>query len=148
MSLQTQLRQDLKDAMRAKDAPRKLALRMVLMQLQLAEVKKNDTLTDAEVVDVIRKEVRRREDALKLVQQAGRDEMAAEDKVQLDILRQYLPQQLTVEEIAVFAKAAIAEVGATSTSDLGQVMRVLMPRVKGKADGRLVNQTVRELLST
>ena len=148
MSLQTQLRQDLKDAMRAKDAPRKLALRMVLMQLQLAEVKKNDTLTDAEVVDVIRKEVRRREDALKLVQQAGRDEMAAEDKVQLDILRQYLPQQLTVEEIAVFAKAAIAEVDATSISDLGQVMRVLMPRVKGKADGRLVNQTVRELLST
>jgi len=147
MSLQTQLRQDLTAAMRARDTSRKLALRMVLMQLQLAEVAKKDTLTDAEIVNIIRKEVRRREDALKLVQQAGRDEMAAEDMVQLDILRKYLPQQLNVEEIAAFAKVAIAEVGATSTSDLGQVMRVLMPRVKGKADGRLVNQTVRELLA-
>ena len=147
MALQAQLQQDLQDAMRAQDTPRKLALRMVRTQIQLAEVDKKDTLTDAEVVDIIRKEVRRREDALEMVKQAGRDEMAAEDIVQLDILRQYLPQLLNVDEITTLAKAAIAEVGATSTSDIGQVMRVLMPRVKGKADGRLVNQTVRQLLS-
>ncbi len=148
MPLEKQLRQDLTNAMRAKNMPRKLALRMVLTHIQLAEVDKKDTLTDAEVVDIIRKEVRRREDALKLVQQAGRDEMAAEDSEQLDILREYLPQLLNVAEITVFAKEAIAEAGATSSAEIGQVMRVLMPRVKGQADGRLVNQTVRELLSS
>lgn len=148
MSLKEQLQHDLKDAMRARDEHRKLALRMVLTAIQLSEVEHGEQpLTDEAVVDIIRKEVQRREDALKLIQTAGREDLIAEENVELAILRAYLPQLLGATEIAALAREAIAETGATSSADLGAVMRVLMPRVKGQADGRLVNQTVRELLS-
>ena len=148
MSLKEQLQHDLKDAMRARDEHRKLALRMVLTAVQLAEVEHGEQpLTDDVVVDIIRKEVQRREDALKLIQTMGREDLIAEENVELDILRAYLPQLLGAAEIAALAREAIAEVSATSPTDLGAVMRVLMPRVKGQADGRLVNQTVRDLLS-
>ncbi|HNT74514.1 MAG TPA: GatB/YqeY domain-containing protein [Anaerolineae bacterium] len=148
MSLKEQLQHDLKDAMRARDEHRKLALRMVLTAVQLAEVEHGEQpLTDDVVVDIIRKEVQRREDALKLIQTMGREDLIAEENVELDILRAYLPQLLGATEIAALAREAIAEVKATSPTDLGAVMRVLMPRVKGQADGRLVNQTVRDLLS-
>lgn len=148
MSLKEQLQHDLKDAMRARDEHRKLALRMVLTAVQLAEVEHGEQpLTDEAVVDIIRKEVQRREDALELIQTMGREDLIAEENVELDILRAYLPQLLGAAEIAALAREAIAEVAATSPADLGTVMRVLMPRVKGQADGRLVNQTVRDLLS-
>ncbi len=148
MSLKEQLQHDLKDAMRARDDHRKLALRMVLTAIQLAEVEHSEQpLTDEAVVDMIRKEVQRREDALKLIQTAGREDLIAEENIELAILRAYLPQLLGATEIAALAREAIAETGATSLADLGAVMRVLMPRVKGQADGRLVNQTVRDLLS-
>jgi uncharacterized protein YqeY len=148
MSLKEQLQHDLKDAMRARDEHRKLALRMVLTAIQLTEVEHSEQpLTDEAVVDIIRKEVQRREDALKLIQTAGREDLIAEENVELAILRAYLPQLLEATEIAALAREAIAETGATSPADLGAVMRVLMPRVKGQADGRLVNQTVRDLLS-
>ncbi len=148
MSLKEQLQHDLKDAMRARDEHRKLALRMVLTAIQLTEVEHSEQpLTDEAVVDIIRKEVQRREDALKLIQTAGREDLIAEENVELAILRAYLPQLLGATEIAALAREAIAETGATSPADLGAVMRVLMPRVKGQADGRLVNQTVRDLLS-
>lgn len=148
MSLKEQLQQDLKAAMRAKDEHRKLALRMVLTAIQLAEVEQGEQpLTDEAVMDMIRKEVQRREDALKLIQTAGREDLIAEENVELAILRAYLPQLMGAADIAALAREAIAETGATSPADLGAVMRVLMPRVKGQADGRLVNQTVRDLLS-
>jgi uncharacterized protein YqeY len=147
MGLKEKLQQDLKSAMRARDARRKSALRMVLTSIQLAEVEQKDALTDEAIIDLIRKEVRRREDALSIMQDAGRDDLVGDEQAELEILKPYLPQLLTEDEIVVIVKGVIAEVGATSPADLGQVMRVLMPRVKGKADGRMVNQTVRNLLS-
>ncbi len=147
MAFREQLQQDLKDAMRAKDEHRKLALRMVLTAIQLAEVEKKEALTDAEMLEVLRKEVARREDALEMVRQAGRDDLVAEDVIELEILRAYLPKMMDEAEVMALAQAAIAAVGASSPSDMGKVMQALMPQVKGKADGRLVNQTVRKLLS-
>jgi hypothetical protein len=147
MSLKDQLQHDLQDAMRARDERRKSVLRMALAAIQLAEVEQRATLEDAAVVDVIRREVRRREDALEMIRQAGRDELAEEEIAELDILRAYLPRLLGAEEVRAVAQEAIAEVGASSPADMGKVMQVLMPRLKGTADGRLVNQIVRELLS-
>jgi hypothetical protein len=133
--------------MRARDEQRKLALRMALSAVQLAEVEQRSDLDDAAIVEVIRKEVRRREDALEMVRQAGRDDMIADDEAQVIILQSYLPKLMTEEEIEVIAREVIAEVQATSPADMGKVMKSLMPRVQGKADGRMVSQVVRDLLS-
>ncbi|MFN2108284.1 MAG: GatB/YqeY domain-containing protein [Anaerolineae bacterium] len=147
MDLKEQLQHDLQDAMRARDEQRKLALRMALSAVQLAEVEQRSDLDDAAIVEVIRKEVRRREDALEMVRQAGRDDMIADDEAQVIILQSYLPKLMTEEEIEVIAREVIAEVQATSPADMGKVMKSLMPRVQGKADGRMVSQVVRDLLS-
>jgi uncharacterized protein YqeY len=147
MSLKEQLQHDLQDAMRARDEQRKLALRMALTAVQLAEVEQRGELSDAAIVEVIRKEVRRREDALEMVRQAGRTDMVAEDEEQVAILRSYLPQLLTEEELKVIVQEVIAEAQATSPAEMGKVMKLIMPRVQGKADGRMVSQVVRDLLS-
>jgi uncharacterized protein YqeY len=147
MNLKEQLQHDLQDAMRARDEQRKLALRMVLTAVQLAEVEQRGELSDPAIVEVIRKEVRRREDALEMVREAGRTEMIAEDEAQVAILRSYLPQLLTEEEIKVIAQEVIAETQATSPAEMGKVMKLIMPKVQGKAEGRMVSQVVRDLLS-
>ena len=147
MSLKEQLQRDLQDAMRARDEQRKLALRMALTAVQLAEVEQRSELDDVAIVEVIRKEVRRREDALEMVRQAGRTDMVAEDEAQVAILRAYLPQHLTAEELTAIAREVVAEAQAASPADMGKVMKLLMPRVQGKADGRMVSQVVRDLLS-
>lgn len=146
MSLHDQLQDDLKTAMRAKDAPRKSAIRMVLTAVQFASVEKPEGLSDADVLDLIRKEVKRREEAVELMRSAGRDDMVTAELVELDILKQYLPAQLSEGELRELAKAVIAQLGASSPRDMGRVMGALMPQVTGKADGRIVNQVVRSLL--
>ena len=147
MGLKEQLQHDLQAAMRARDEQRKLALRMALSAVQLAEVEQRGELDDAAIVEVIRKEVRRREDALEMVRQAGRVDMVADDEAQVAILQSYLPTLMTEEALKTVAREAIAEVQATSPADMGKVMKVLMPQVQGKADGRMVSQVVRNLLS-
>ena len=147
MGLKDQLQHDLQDAMRARDEQRKLALRMALTAVQLTEVEQRGDLDDAAIVEVIRKEVRRREDALEMVRQAGRVDMLADDEAQVAILRSYLPKLMTEEELKTIAREVVAEVQATSPADMGKVMKALMPQVQGKADGRMVSQVVRDLLS-
>lgn len=147
MGLKEQLQHDLQAAMRARDEQRKLALRMALSAVQLAEVEQRGDLDDDAIAEIIRKEVRRREDALEMARQAGRVDIVADDEAQIAILRSYLPKPLTEEELKVTAREVIAEVQAASPADLGKVMKLIMPRVQGKADGRMVSQVVRDLLS-
>ena len=147
MSLKGQLQHDLQDAMRARDEQRKLALRMALSAVQLAEVEQRDDLDDDAIAEIIRKEVRRREDALEMAHQAGRTDIVADDEVQIAILRSYLPQPLTEEALKAVVREVMAEVQASSPADMGKVMKLIMPRVQGKADGRMVSQVVRDLLS-
>lgn len=147
MSLQEQLRHDLRDALRAKDAPRKSAVRMVLAAIQLAEVEVPEPLGDAEVIVLIRKEVKRREEAVEMIKEAGREELIPGEVVELDILRAYLPVLMPEEAITELVKQKIDELGASSMRDMGRVMGTVMPLVKGKADGKLVNQVARRLLS-
>jgi uncharacterized protein YqeY len=133
--------------MRNQNARKKSALRMVLAAIQYVEVGEPEDLSDEEALAILSKEVRRREDALKLMKEAGRTDLVEEEEVELEILKAYLPQQLTVEEITALAESVVQQVGATSISDLGSVMKVLMPQVRGQADGRTVNQVVRDLLA-
>ncbi len=147
MNLKAQLQQDLREAMRARDTRRKAVLRMALSAIQLAEVAQGSDLDEAATVDVLRREVRRREDALDMIRKAGRDDLIADEETELAILKAYLPRLLSADEVSEVARQAIAEVGATSPADMGKVMKVLMPQLKGKADGRTISRVVRELLS-
>lgn len=147
MALRERLRKDLQDAIRAQDARRKSALRMVLTSIQLVEAESPRPLNDNEVIDLIRKEVKRREEAVELMREAGRDELVEEEETELEILRAYLPALMTEAEIREMAQSVIEEVGAESMGDMGKVMGTMMSRVRGKADGRMVNQVVHELLS-
>ncbi len=146
MSLRKQLQTDLHDAMRARDEHRKGALRMVLADVQRAEIEKGP-LSDDEVLSLIQKEVKRRQDALEMIRKAGREELAAIEATEIEILRAYLPEPLSLEAVTELVQAAILEVGASSPADMGKVMQVLMPQVRGKVDGRLVSGIVRDLLS-
>jgi len=147
MSLQEKLRRDLRDAMRAKDAPRKSAVRMVIAAIQRAEVETSEPLGDAEIVALIRKEVKRREEAVEMMREAGREELVPGEVVELDILRAYLPALMSEEAVTELVKQKIDELGASTMRDMGRVMGSVMPVVKGKADGKMVNQVVRRLLS-
>jgi len=133
--------------MRAQDAHRKAAIRMVLTNIQLFESESPHTLEDSEIVELIRKEVKRREEAIEMMRTAGREDLVAEEVVELDILQAYLPALMTEDEIREVAQSVIEEAGASSMADMGRVMGALMPRVRGRADGRTVNEIVRALLS-
>ena len=147
MGLKRQLQENLKDALRARDEHRKSVIRMALAAIVNAEVEHGGELDDAGVIVVLRGEARRRRDTIAELRQADRPEMLAKEETELAILEEYLPQFLSREEIAEEARQVVAEVGATGMKQMGVVMRQLMPRLKGRADGRIVNQVVRELLA-
>jgi hypothetical protein len=148
MSIQDQLMADLKDALRERDAVRKGALRLALAALKNARVAKNADLTDDEAVVVLSKEVKQRRDSIAEYEKAGRDDLVAAEAAEIEILNQYLPRALSRDEVIELAREAIAETGASVPKQMGQVMRVLMPRVRGQADGRMVSEVVRGLLTS
>jgi len=147
LSLKSKLQEDLQEALRARDERRKSVIRMTMAQVQLAEVEQGGELDDAALLAVFQKEVKRRQETIEELERANRPEQLAEARAELAILEGYLPQMMSREEIAAAARQAIAQAGAKGPGDLGAVMRVLMPQVKGRADGRLVNEIVRELLA-
>lgn len=146
MRLKHQLRTDLKGALRNRDERAKSVIRMALAAVGNAEIEKGAELEDSEVLAVLQKEARQRKEALKELSDAGRSDSLAEAKLALAILERYLPKPLSRDAITDEALLVIAEVGATDMKQVGLVMRELMPRMKGRADGRLVNEVVRELL--
>lgn len=138
----------LKEAMRAKDTPTRDVLRMALNAIGQVEVDQRRTLTAEEALAVLQREAKTRREAIAEAENARRDEMAEVERSRLAILERFLPRQLSREEVAALARDAIARSGAASPKDMGKVMALLMPEVKGVADGRLVNDVVRELLSS
>ena len=147
MSLKQQLQEDLKDALRAHDEHRKSVIRLALAAIVNAEVDQKGELDDAGVSAVLQKEARKREEEIAELRQANRTERLAKEEVELAILQEYLPRLLSREEIVEEARQVVAEVGATGMGQMGPVMRQLMSKLKGRADGRVVNAVVRELLS-
>jgi len=147
MSLKRQLQEDLKEALRARDERRKSVIRMALAAIVNAEVAHGGELDDAGVIATLQKEARQRCDAVAELQQANRPDLLAEEEAKLAILEGYLPRLLSREEITEEARQVIIEVGAIGMGQMGPVMRQLMSKLGGRADGRVVNQVVRELLS-
>ena len=132
--------------MRAGDDLRKRTLRMALSAIKLSEIEKGAPLDEPAVLGVLQKEIKTQREAIADAERAGRPELAAEAAAQIRLLETYLPQPLTAAEIETLARMAIVEVGATSAREMGQVMKVLMPRIQGRAEGALISQIVRQLL--
>jgi uncharacterized protein YqeY len=147
VSLTEQLQADMKTAMRDSDTLRRDTLRMVIAAAQNAAKDKRAPLTDEEALEVIGREVKKRRESVVAYQGAGREDLAAKELAEIEILTPYLPEQLGEDEVRTLARVAIAASGATSPKDMGRVMSQLMPQVKGRADGKLVSRIVNEELA-
>jgi uncharacterized protein YqeY len=147
MGLKQKLEQDLKEALRNKDERRKTTLRLALSSIHNAEIAKGAELDDSGVVGVLSKEAKQRRESAAQFGEGGRQDLVEQEEDELRILMEYLPTQLSEEEIEARARAVIAEVGATSMAQMGDVMRVLMPQLKGKAEGQVVSAMVQAILS-
>ncbi len=146
MSLSERLNEDMKQAMKSQDKFKLSVIRMVRSTIKNAEIDLKRTLDDNEVLDVLNREIKQRKDSLQEFEKAGRNDLAESLKAELVILAEYMPQQLSEEEVKAIVQQTIQEVGASSKADMGKVMGALMPKVKGRADGKLVNQFVQQLL--
>lgn len=146
MNLSERLNEDMKQAMKSKDKFTLSTIRMVRSTIKYLEIDLKRTLDDNEVLDILSREIKQRKDALQEFEAAGRDELAASTKAEIEIIIKYLPEQLSEEEIKVIVQQTIQETGASSKSEMGKVMSALMPKVKGRADGKLVNQAVQQFL--
>lgn len=149
MSIQARIDSDLKDAMRAKDAAKLGVLRMLKSALKYSAIEKSGAdgeLDDAEATQVIRKQVKQRQDSIESFEKGGRPELAAKEKEELALLTDYLPQAMSSDELATAVRAAIAETGATSRAQMGAVMKILQAKLAGRADGKTLSQEVQRQL--
>lgn len=148
MSLQARLAEDMKAAMKLKESgkARLSVIRMVRSSLKNVEIEKKRELTEEEVLDILSREVKKRKDSMEEYINVGRQDIADGLRSEISVLMEYLPAQMSEEEVRVLVNEVMAEVEPTGPKDMGKVMAKLMPKVKGKADGKLVNQIVKELL--
>ena len=150
MTISERIDSDLKDAMRAKEAGKLGVLRMLKSAMKYAAIEKSGAegqLDDAEAMQVIRKQVKQRQDSIESFEKGGRPELATKEKEELAMLSAYLPQQMTGEELAAAVREAIAEVGATSRAQMGAVMKALQTKLAGRADGKTLSQEVQRQLA-
>lgn len=146
MGLLAQLTEDMKTAMKAKDKETLSVIRMVKSALSNEQIKLGHDLTADDEMTVLSREMKQRVEELTSYQEANREDLAEGIQQQVAVLNKYMPKQLSESEVEEIVKATISEVGATSKADMGKVMGALMPKVKGKADGKLVSQKVQSLL--
>ncbi len=147
MSLKERLNADLREALRSGDERRKSALRMALAALHNAEIQAGRALDDEGVIAVLTKEVKQRRESIAEFRKGGRQDLVQREQSELAALMAYLPQQMSRQEIEEAARQVIAEVGASGPKDKGRVMSVVMGQLRGRADGREVNEVVTDLLS-
>ncbi|MFL6527124.1 MAG: GatB/YqeY domain-containing protein [Chthoniobacterales bacterium] len=150
MTLQERIDNDLKDAMRAKDATRLGVLRMLKSAVKNSAIEKGGataTLDDSEATAVIRKQVKQRQDSIESFEKGGRSELAAKEKEELAVLQHYLPQQLGADELQKIVRDTIAELNASSKAQMGAVMKAVQAKIAGRADGKTVSQEVQRQLA-
>ena len=147
MSLRTQLENDMKAAMRARDNEKRDAIRYVLSAVKNAEIDKRSELTPDEEVKLIRSQVKQRQDSIEQFRSGGREDLAAKEESQVRILEKYLPQQMSDEELNEFVKKGIEETGAEGPQDMGKVMGALTSKTDGRVDGRRLSAAVRDALA-
>jgi uncharacterized protein YqeY len=151
-ALKQRIQDELKLAMRGGDETRKTALRLLVAQIKNAEVEartdeRGGVLNDSDILALIRREIKQHEESLLEAKGAGREDLAAQQEAELAVLRSFLPRQLTRDEIVAIVRQTIEELNVTSAKQHGQVMKAVQPKVKDVADGKLVSEVVRELLS-
>ncbi len=146
MDIKTRLTEAMKEAMKANDAVRKVTVRMVLAAIKQAEVDRQTTLDDAAVMGIIQKEIKNRREAIEEAKKAERADLVSANEAEVAVLETFLPAAMPADELRDLVKAAIAETGASSPSDMGKVMKVVMAKVAGRAPGDAVSAAVREQL--
>lgn len=147
MSLRDRLDSEIKTAMRSNDAMRRDALRMVLAAVQRAEKEGKHALSDDEMLGVLSREVKVRRESVEAFRSGGREDLAKAEEAAIAVISEFLPQPLTEAEIRALVEEAIAESGAASPRDMGKVMGIVSPKVRGRADGKAVSQLVTQLLA-
>ena len=147
MDIKTQLNESVKDAMKSGDEVRKRTLRMVLAAVKQVEVDKRTVLDDMAVVALIQKEIKNRREAIEEAQKASRPDLIAENEAEIKVLEVFLPKAMPAEELRGLVQAAIAETGASAPSDMGKVMKIVMPKVAGRAPNDVISSVVKELLT-
>jgi uncharacterized protein YqeY len=145
--LQKKLSDDLKQAMRSGNTVRRDTLRMLISSVKNAEIAKQASLNDADILGVISKDVKRHQESIDAFKKGNRADLVAKEEAEMAILQSYLPKQMTRDEIVAAAREVMAAVGAKGPGDKGKVMQQLIPRLKGKADGKEINEVVTGLLS-
>ena len=145
-NLKTELQTALKDAMKARDSDRRNAIRLLQSAIKQAEIDSRAELDNAAVMSILQKEAKKRREAIAELERAGRRADADGEKFELALIEEFLPRQLTAAELKPIVQAAITETGAVSMKQMGQIMKIVMPKVSGLADGKQVSAIVRELL--
>lgn len=146
MSLTQRLEQDMKAAMKNKDKAKLGVIRMLRSAIKNMEIERGRPLEEDEVLDVLARELKQRKESLQEFEKAGRSELAEKVKAEIAVVETYLPAPVSQEELRELARQVIDEVGASTPADMGKVMKEIIPRVKGRADGKEVNRIVRQLL--
>ena len=147
MSLQERLSEDLKDAMRRKDETRRSTIRFIRAAVQNQEIDKRKALDDDEIVGVLSSLVRQHQESITEFKKADRQDLVGKEEAELRIIREYMPEQIPEEKLTELAREAISQTGASGPGDMGKVMGLLMPQVRGRADGAQVSSVVRQILS-
>ena len=146
MELKLKLENDLKDAMRSGDDVKKSSIRMVIAAMKLAQVEKGSPLDDQAILSLVQKEIKSRKESIADAERANRPDLIAAAKAEIAVLEVYLPAQMSIEELTTLSQAAIEETGATLPSDMGKVMKQIMPKVQGRAPNDQISLIVRQLL--
>lgn len=148
MAIPDDLNAALKEALKSRNELKVSVIRMIKASLKNKEIEKMGALTDEDILSVLSTLAKQRRESIEQFSAAGRKDLAEKEAKELEIVQSYLPKQLSPEELDLIIRSAIAESNASSPNDMGKVMKVLMPKVKGVADGKVVNQRVKELLGT
>ncbi len=146
MSLKSKLQDELKAAMKAKDALRKKVLRMALAEVKNIEIDKKEELEDSQILSILQKEVKSRRETIEGAEQANRPDLIEEAEAEIAILAEFLPEAMSEDELRTIVEETVAQVGATSMREIGKVMGALIPKIKGRADGGVANKMVREII--
>ncbi len=146
MTLKTQINDSMKDAMKSGDEVRKRTLRMALAAVKQAEVDKRIELDDAAIMALLQKEIKNRRESLEEAKKANRADLIEANEAEIEVIEVFLPKAMPAEELRALVQAAITETGAASPADMGRVMKLVMPRVAGRAPNDMVSAAVRELL--
>jgi len=146
MSLKTEFSEETKQAMRERNVARRDLMRFILAAIKNLEIELQREANDEEILQLLGKQAQQRKDSIESFQAGGRDDLVAKEEAELAIINEYLPEQMSENEIRALVEAVILEVGASGPQDMGKVMGKIMPQVKGRADGRLINQMVRDSL--